>query len=234
MKRMRLKAASTVFQGRIVVFGGGNSCSYATKSVEEYDNYENKLNYLPDMLEKRRSHSACSMGNKMFIIGGHSHKSCEVFESFSRKFVYIQKAPINYSETKATCLGNQIYAYALNVSKVFVYNTNENNWSIKKLKLNNTKHYTQLNCVKRPYAIKGNILNSSEFVSENNSNCPYSLSDSDRRVSDFLSEPAKNSTFSLSVSSNSEISSFTASVSDQDLTVSQSNLDLSEKKFESY
>ena len=233
MKRMRLKAASTVFQGRIVVFGGGNSCSYATKSVEEYDYYENKLNYLPDMLEKRRSHSTCTMGNKMFIIGRQNNESCEVFKSFSRNFVYIQKMP-NYFETKATCLGNQINAYAFNVSKVFVYNTNEKHWSIKKLKLNNTKHYTQLNCVKRPYAIKGNILNSSEFVSENNSNCPYSLSDSDRRVSDFLSEPAKNSTFSLSVSSNSEISSFTASVSDQDLTVSQSNLDLSEKKFEIY
>ena len=88
LNEARHYAASTVFEGKVVVTGGEKSW-YTLKSVETYDYYENKWTYLPDMIETRFNHAAVSMGNKMFVIGGSHKTSCEVFDSFSRKFTKI-------------------------------------------------------------------------------------------------------------------------------------------------
>ena len=77
------------------------------KSVEAYDYYENKWTYLPDMIEERSNHAAVSMGNKMFVIGGYDNTSCEMFDSFSKKFTNIN-SKIKVSDIKECCF----YAYS--------------------------------------------------------------------------------------------------------------------------
>ena len=81
----RDRAACTVFEGKIVITGGENNWPQL-KSVEAHEYYENKWTNLPDMIEERSHHAAVSIGNKMFVIGGSYTTSCEVFDSFSRKF----------------------------------------------------------------------------------------------------------------------------------------------------
>ena len=81
MNEHRKGAACTVYEGKFVVSG-----SFYLKSVEAYDYYENKWNYLPDMIKERFQHASVSMENKLFVIGRWDTSTCEVFDSFSRKF----------------------------------------------------------------------------------------------------------------------------------------------------
>ena len=91
--------ACAVFEGKIVVTGGYDyKQGTELKSVEAYDYYDNKWTYLPDMIEERYGHASVSMGDKMFVIDGKLTASCEVFESFSRKFSAI-KSEIKLSST---------------------------------------------------------------------------------------------------------------------------------------
>ena len=77
MNVKRYESTCTIFEGKIVVSGGLNNGSL--KSVEAYDNYEDKWTYLPDLIEEKACHTAVS--KKMFIIGGYWTTSCEVFDS---------------------------------------------------------------------------------------------------------------------------------------------------------
>ena len=94
MNEERFYAASTVFEGKIVVTGGKSDTSYSRlrtremklSSVEAYDYYENKWTYLPDMNRGRYNHTSVSMANKMFVIGEFERSSFEMFDSYSRKF----------------------------------------------------------------------------------------------------------------------------------------------------
>ena len=61
-------------------------------SIEAYDFHENKWSYFPSMLSRRSYHSAVSIGNKMFMIGGSSDYF-EVFDNVTRKFTYIKTFP---------------------------------------------------------------------------------------------------------------------------------------------
>ena len=62
------------------------------------------------MIEKRYFHAAVSMGDKMFVVGGFSITSCEVFDSFSRKFTII-KSGIKFRWSDAICIGNNIVVF---------------------------------------------------------------------------------------------------------------------------
>ena len=84
-KERRYSSACTVFEGNIVVTGGKDYL--ILKSVVAFDYYENKWTQLPDMIKERYCHASVSMGNKLFVIGGFKNTSCEVFDSFSRKFL---------------------------------------------------------------------------------------------------------------------------------------------------
>lgn len=59
-------------------------------SVEAYDHYENKWTNLPCMIEKRRYHASVTISNKLFVVGGYRKSTCEVFDSFARRFCYIK------------------------------------------------------------------------------------------------------------------------------------------------
>ena len=106
LKVARNWAACTIFEGKIVVTGGMNNWN-KLKSIEAYDYHENKWTYLPDMIEERYLHAVVSMGNKMFIIGGYYITSCEVFDSYTRKYTNIY-SKIKVSDIKEWCF----YAYS--------------------------------------------------------------------------------------------------------------------------
>ena len=115
------------------------------------------------MLEERNGHSACSMGNKLFIIGGYKSYSFEILESVSRKFCHIKHKSIGMN--KSLCLGKQIYVYPSNRRDVFVYNTDEKNWLIENLNLYNSTKNSWLGCVKLPN-IQNDVNKSTENCSE--------------------------------------------------------------------
>ena len=91
------------------------------------------------MVVKRSQHTSVSMGNKLFVIGGYKNTSCEMFDSFSRKFTTIHSAvlttikPFNF---EAACIGNKILVFAWNVilleTKMFIYDVINDSWSKKK------------------------------------------------------------------------------------------------------
>ena len=154
LNQARCLAACTIFEGKIVVTGGfSRSDSSQLKSVESYDHYEDKWTLLPDMNEERVNHAAVTMGNKLFIIGGGETSSCEIFDSSSRKFTFINSEnKVSASEVYyfgAFCIGSNIVVFQHPYSKksvVYIYNVNELNWST--VDLSYTKNYFVESCIK--------------------------------------------------------------------------------------
>ena len=80
------------------------------------------------MIEERFNHAAVSMGNKIFAIGGLNNSSCEVFDSFSRKFTSVNATLMKTfkpSRSYAVCVGNKIIVFSkvwcLSETRIFVY-----------------------------------------------------------------------------------------------------------------
>ena len=144
MNETRYNAACTVFEIKIVVTGGEYTSGFR-KSVEAYDYYENKWTYLPDMIKVRHYHASVSMGNKLFVVGGYNTSSCEVFDSYSRKYTLINLDIINSIDTynfKAVCLGNKILVFATKQfyqeTKLFIYDVINDSWSETKITVVNS------------------------------------------------------------------------------------------------
>ena len=89
LKENRRQSACAVFEGRIVVSGGQDSTKYSKNTVEVYDHINNRWCKMPEMLYWRHSHTSLTVGNKLFMLGGGSLR-CEMFDSLSNSFVYIQ------------------------------------------------------------------------------------------------------------------------------------------------
>ena len=106
------------------------------------------------------------MGNRLFVIGGHKNKSCEVFDSFSGKFSFIKSAFVENYGNQSVCLGKKINVYSFYERKVFVYNTDENNWITGRLNINKSNE-EWLSCVKCPSTCKNYVseVSSSKFKS---------------------------------------------------------------------
>ena len=137
LNQSRYGAASTVFEGKIVITGGfSKSENRQLKSVEAYDYYENKWTYLPDMIYERKSHAVVNIGNKLFVIGGRTTSSCEVFDSFSRKFLiiksYMKTTVLEKFYTEAFSVGENIVVFhhcrGLK-TVIYVYDVNKCKWS---------------------------------------------------------------------------------------------------------
>ena len=155
LNQARYWAACTVFEGKIVVTGGFSRPERCElKSVEAYDYNEKIWTYLPDMNEKRMRHASVSMGNKLFVIGGRRISSCEVFDSYSRKFttiiseIKVSALELNYFE--AFCIGSNIVVFhhfsRSHKSVVYMYDVNELKWST--VDCSYTKEYFVPNCIK--------------------------------------------------------------------------------------
>ena len=95
MLEARPNADCTIYEGNVVVSGGRNDYD-ELNTVEVYDHIANKWSSMPNMIERRCNHSSVAIRNKLFIIGsyfGNASKSCEVFDSKTKKFVFLKKRP---------------------------------------------------------------------------------------------------------------------------------------------
>ena len=143
--RCRRSASCAVFEGKVVVSGGiednDHDFCQSMKSVEAYDYHENKWTYLPDMIKDRCNHATVCVENRMFMIGGWSTGSCEVFDSVSRKFAAVQKIPKNIGSTdftkKTICVGNKILVFhgACFESILFAYDIETGEWEYQRIDL---------------------------------------------------------------------------------------------------
>ena len=138
LSESRSNAACTVFEGKIVVSGGYNW--KGSKSVEAYDHHENKWTYLPYMIDERYCHGSVSMGNKLFVIGGNWNKTCEAFDSISRKFTAIKKIEITYTVMlSVVVIGNKIFAFPKHIQfscllkHFYIYDVLNDQWCVKDL-----------------------------------------------------------------------------------------------------
>ena len=127
-------------------------------TYEAYDYYENKWNYLPDMIEEREDHALVSMGNKLFAFGGEYNRSCEVFDSFTRKFTLMKAnlPKLNFSLTfiyNAVNIGSIIYVLSERQSinsqedtALYIYDVEKNHWLEKNCSV--LKYLSCVSCVK--------------------------------------------------------------------------------------
>ena len=152
MNFCRSAAACTVFEGKIVVSGGRTRDNYGLPTVESYDHHENKWTNLPKMIIGRYDHGAVSMGNKMFVIGGRSLLSCEVFDSISRIFSYIKEIEniksFHLGSSPAVINGEKILVYP-NVTnyknrKVHIYDVVKNRWYWEENEIKSLKYVISL------------------------------------------------------------------------------------------
>ena len=120
-------------------------------SVEAYDYYENKLTYLPDMIERRDLHASVSMGNKIFVIGGFSTSNCEVFDSTSKKFTSIKCLKKTcHGCFQAVCLDNILVVFNIPINsgkgQIYVYDTECNEYSAVNSEI--SEKLVHVSCVK--------------------------------------------------------------------------------------
>ena len=77
------------------------------------------------------------MGNKLFVFGGHNNYDCEVFDSRTNKFVFVENLPV-IRVINAVSFGYKIYVFQKfqgNDKKekksemlIFCYNKKQNAW----------------------------------------------------------------------------------------------------------
>ena len=148
MNEERLDPACAVYEGKIVVSGG-----MFLKSVESYDYHENNWTHLPDMIEKRTCHASVSMGSKLFVIGGSNMSSCEILDSFSRKFTYIKtcaELTDKFDGFYAVCICNQIVIFGSGwyhcEMNMFIYNVETAEWKVVDCSI--LKNISAASCIK--------------------------------------------------------------------------------------
>ena len=74
------------------------------------------------------------MGKNLFLIGRHFNSSCEVFDSFSRKFALIEAKLPKYefnlgSSNKVVSIGNLIFVISEYHRTLYLYDVEKNCWS---------------------------------------------------------------------------------------------------------
>ena len=94
-----------------MVGGNENKSFDELKSVEKYDHHLDKWTFLADMQIERRNAEVITKGNKLFVISDYySDSTCEVYDSFSKKFFYI--AQLWNISINPVIFGNYIVVYS--------------------------------------------------------------------------------------------------------------------------
>ena len=133
----RHNASCTVFEGQCVVVGGKDSESRdILKSVEAYDHYLKKWSIFAEMQTKKYKASVVTKGNKLFVLAGCFEVKCEVYDSISKRFSYIDRCYIGNMLTRNPMIfGNFIVIY--DGHTVYKYHIEKDRWS--------ERHYGYLN-----------------------------------------------------------------------------------------
>ena len=107
------------------------------------------------MIEQRCHHASVTMGNKMFVIGGCYTSTCEILDSYSRKFSYIKSMnlPTKYLShyESAVCISQTIIAFSMERTepygtKIIIYDVNKNQWTEKNCSV--LTNLTAISCAK--------------------------------------------------------------------------------------
>ena len=103
------------------------------------------------MNEGRYFPALVSIGNKLFVISEYNTSSSEVFDSYSRKFTYLQSTysnPLRLSVIQAVSIGFNIVVFSIKVSKTrsYIYDVINNHWS--HLDIGVIENLTFFSCVK--------------------------------------------------------------------------------------
>ena len=146
----RIHAASTVFEGRVVISGGYND-NGILRTVEAYDHVADEWSYMSSMINKSYQHDMLAISNKLFAIGcGEDYDICEVYDSICKKFVVLNCHPTffdGFNDTTIT-IGRKIMVIRNPSRKVAIYDVDKNEWSEESFK--DTKYYRNFNCLKIP------------------------------------------------------------------------------------
>ena len=122
MNDYRFNAARTVFEGRVVIFGGANDNGFS-RSVEAYDHVADTWSYMSNMIHGSYDHNLLAVSNKLFALGcGGNWDICEVYDSISKEFVVINSHPTFFDgrEDQATSIGRNILVFKIFSKKVAI------------------------------------------------------------------------------------------------------------------
>ena len=141
MNERRSSAACAVFEEKFVVSGGYRGFGNNLNTVEAYDHITNTWSYMPNMIERRHGHSSVVNKNKLFVIGsfrGNGRENCEVFDSTSRKFVYLKQKSNSVkfrlgSQVQTFCIGSKLITLGDNSSTAMFYDVEKEEWSEEQL-----------------------------------------------------------------------------------------------------
>ena len=113
---------------------------------------------MPDMRQSRFCHGSVAMGNKLFVIGEEQTTSCEVFDSFSRKFTLLEAQLPEFNANwsfiyNAVNIGSIIYVLSERQSinsqedtALYIYDVEKNHWLEKNCSV--LKYLSCVSCVK--------------------------------------------------------------------------------------
>ena len=152
MNEARYDAACTIFTGEVVV-SGGEGRRRTSKTVEAYDHVADKWSYMPNMIKRRIRHKLVAVNNKLFVVGGLSTKSCEVFDSTSNKFVLLKPPRGFYKKSldnpaTAIIIGSKLVVFGNRSDRISYYDVDTNEWSEESFEI--SKKLVGYCCVKVP------------------------------------------------------------------------------------
>ena len=102
---------------------------------------------MPNMIERRSSHKSVAIKNKLFLIGGFTNQTIEVFDSSSNMFALTKHPFINLNSffiADVTSIGNKVVIFSNGEGSVYFYDVENDVWSEKSCKA--TKHISYFSC----------------------------------------------------------------------------------------
>ena len=155
MNQARYFASCAVFEGKVVVCGGygNNNIHIEINSVEAYDHVDDSWSSMPNMIETRCLHKSVAIRNKLFIVGGRTTRSCEVYESRCNKFVSLKSPPAycmrNLNGPAAViAVGSKIAIFGNLSDNVVYYDVENDTWSEDSFEI--SKNISLYSCAKVP------------------------------------------------------------------------------------
>ena len=146
MNEVRVNAACTVFEERIVVSGGHYDGGYNNlRTVESYDVVADTWYTMPNMINIRSYHSLVVVKTKLFVI---DDRSCEVFDNTCKQFVLLKSPKISIQYAQATSIGSKIVAFQNGMSSLICYDVDTGKWSEEPCEV--TSEILDFFCVKVP------------------------------------------------------------------------------------
>ena len=126
-------AACAVFVGKVVV-SGGDDHGEELNIVQAYDHVADKWSIMPNMIEKRQNHKSIAIKNKLFIVGGNSKSTCEVFDLTCNKFVLLKPHFKSVEENfdylaEVISIGSKLVVFGTIIQTIWFYDVEKNEWS---------------------------------------------------------------------------------------------------------